>query len=120
MSGLVILFMLFDGIFKFIQPDPVIETMHELGFGSHHIAVVGFLALFSVILYAIPRTAILGAIILTAFLGGAIATNFRMDYPLFSHVLFPVYLALLAWGGLWLRDKRLQAFIPFKKVRVEI
>lgn len=112
MSGLVILFMLMDSIFKFIQPEPVLETMLELGYGEHHITIVGTLALISVIFYAIPRTAILGAILLTGFLGGAIATNFRMDYPLLSHVLFPAYLAIFAWGGLWLRNSRLKNLIP--------
>lgn len=112
MSGIAILFMLFDSLFKFIQPGPVVETMLELGYSEHHIAIVGLLGLISVILYTIPRTAILGAILLTGFFGGAIATNFRMDYPLFSHVLFPVYIAILAWGGLWLRNRGLQELVP--------
>lgn len=112
MSGIVILFMLSDGIFKLIQPQPVFDTMLELGYGEHHISIVGILALLSVIFYAIPRTAVFGAILLTAFLGGAIATNFRMDYSLFGHVLFPVYITILAWGGLWLRNQKLRELIP--------
>ena len=106
MSGLVILFMLADSIFKFIQPVEVVQGTIDLGWASHHIAVIGTLGLLSIVLYAIPRTAVLGAILLTGYFGGAIATHLRLDNPLFSHILFPVYLAILAWGGLWLRDER--------------
>lgn len=115
MSGLAILFMLFDGIFKLIQPDPVVEGTLELGFAEHHITVIGILALVSILLYAYPRTAILGAVLLTGYLGGAIATHVRLDNPLFSHVLFPVYVAVLAWGGLWLRNARLRALFPLQR-----
>lgn len=62
-----------------------------------------------------PRTAFLGAILLTAYLGGAVATHVRISSPLFSHVLFGVYLALFVWGGLWLRDPRLRALLPFAR-----
>lgn len=115
MSGLVILLMLFDSIFKFIQPDPVIEGSLELGYAEHHIVVMGILGLLSILLYAYPRTAILGAVLLTGYLGGAIATHVRVDNPLFSHILFPVYVAVLAWGGIWLRNARLRALIPFQR-----
>jgi hypothetical protein len=113
MSGLVILFMLVDSIFKFIQPAEVVQGSIDLGYGVHHIGVIGTLGLLSVLLYAFPRTAVLGAIMLTGYFGGAIATHFRLDNPLFSHTLFPVYLAVLAWGGLWLRDERVRKIIPF-------
>lgn len=108
MSGIVVLFMLFDSIFKFIQPEEVVSGTTELGFAVHHIALLGTLGLLSVLMYAIPRTAVLGAILLTGYFGGAIATHVRLDNPLFSHVLFPVYLGVLAWGGLWLRDERVR------------
>jgi hypothetical protein len=108
MSGLVILFMLADSIFKFIQPAEVVQGTIDLGYQSHHIAVMGILGLLSIALYAIPRTAVLGAILLTGYFGGAIATHLRLDNPLFSHILFPVYLGVLAWGGLWLRDERVR------------
>lgn len=112
LSGLVILFMLFDAINKFIQPEPVVEGTLELGFAQHHIAVIGLLALISTILYSIPKTSVTGVVLLTAFWGGAIATHVRLDNPLFSHTLFPVYLAVLAWGGLWLRNESLRKVIP--------
>ena len=111
MSGLVILFMLADSIFKFIQPAEVVQGTLDLGYATHHIAIIGMLGLLSILLYAIPRTAILGAILLTGYFGGAIATHLRLDNPLFSHILFPVYLAVLAWGGLWLRDERLRRML---------
>ena len=113
MSGLVILFMLADSIFKFIQPAEVIQGTTDLGYGAHHVAVLGTLGLISILLYALPRTAILGAILLTGYFGGAIATHLRLDNPLFSHILFTVYLGVLAWGGLWLRDERVRKIIPF-------
>lgn len=113
MSGLVILFMLMDSVFKFIQPAEVVKGTTDLGFGEHHIAVIGALGLLSIVLYAIPRTAVLGAILLTGYFGGAVATHLRLDNPLFSHILFPAYLAVLAWGGLWLRDDRVRRLIPF-------
>jgi len=115
MSGIVILFMLADSLFKFIKPEPVIEGTLELGYAEHHILIIGILGLLATIVYAIPSTAVLGAVLLTGYFGGAIATHIRLDNPLFSHTLFPVYLAVLAWGGLWLRSKQLQTLMPFKK-----
>jgi len=115
MSWLVILFMLMDGVMKLVKPAPVLEATTKLGFADHHIAVMGVLALICTILYAIPRTSVLGAALLMAYLGGAITSNFRLDQPLFSHVLFPVYLGILMWGGLWLRDEKLRQVFPIRK-----
>lgn len=115
MSGLVILFMLFDGVFKLIQPAPVVEGTLVLGFLQHHISLIGILALVSTVLYAIPRTAIWGALLLTGFFGGVIATQVRVDAPLFTHTLFAVYLAILTWGGLWLRDDRVRKLLSLDK-----
>ncbi|MCB0278491.1 MAG: DoxX family protein [Calditrichaeota bacterium] len=106
MAAIVILFMLMDSIFKFIKPAEVIKGTVELGYTEDHIVTIGVLALISTILYAIPRTTILGAILLTGYYGGAIATHFRIDNPLFSHILFPVYLAILMWGAIWLRNEK--------------
>lgn len=115
MSGLVILMMLFDSIFKFIKPPEVVEGTLSLGYAEHHIAIIGILALISTLLYAITYTSVIGAILLTAYYGGAIATHLRMDNPLFSHTLFPVYFAILAWGGIWLRNKYLHNLMPLKR-----
>jgi len=116
MRWLVILFMLFDAIIKFIKPEPVIQTtINELGYKDHHILVHGLTSLIPTVLFMIPRTTILGAILLTAHLGGAIASNLRVDNPLFSHILFPVYVAVLMWGSIWLREERLRNVLPVVK-----
>ncbi|MEX0904417.1 MAG: DoxX family protein [Balneolaceae bacterium] len=117
MSGIVILFMLADSIGKFIKPEAVITGTLELGYAEHHLLVMGILSLFSILLYAFPRTALLGAVLLTGYWGGAIATHVRLDNPLFSHILFPIYLAVLAWGGIWLRDERIRNLVPLLKQR---
>jgi len=105
-SGMVVLFMLFDGIGKIAKPAPVIEASLALGFKESHIPEIGVLGLLCTILYAVPRTRLLGALLLTAYLGGAVAAQVRVDNPLWSHTLFPVYIALLAWGAIGLRDRR--------------
>ena len=115
MGGLVILFMLMDSIFKFIVNEEVIKGTTELGFSVHHLPILGTLGLISILLYAYPRTEILGAILLTGYWGGAIATHVRMDNPLFSHILFPVYLGILAWGALWLKNERFRRLILGKE-----
>lgn len=115
MGGLVIAFMLMDSIFKLIPNDMVTAGTVELGYQAHHIPVMGVLGFISVFLFAIPRTQILGAILLTGYFGGAIATHLRLDNPLFSHILFPVYLGALAWGFLWLKDESLRHLIAGKK-----
>lgn len=111
LSGVAIAFMAFDGIFKLIRPtpQPVAESFVQLGYDPAIAPVIGLLALIPALLYAVPRTAALGALLLTGYLGGAVATHVRLDNPLFSHVLFPVYIALLIWGGLYLRDARVRA-----------
>jgi len=114
LSGIVILFMVTDALFKFLITPEAVEATAQLGYEQHHFIPMGVLALTCTLLYAIPRTAILGAVLMSAYYGGAIATHFRVDNPLFSHMLFPVYLAVLMWGGLWLRDRTLQQVFPFK------
>jgi hypothetical protein len=111
LSGLVIAFLLLDSAMKLLALPIVGETMVALGWpGDAGTArLLGVLTLGSALLYAVPRTALLGAILLTAYLGGAVATHVRVGSPLFSHVLFGVYIGIAAWGGLWLRDPRLRA-----------
>lgn len=116
MSGITVLFLLFDSITKIIKLAPVLEASAKLGFTEDNIQVIGFTLLICTILYVIPRTSILGAILLTGYLGGAVVTNLRMGSPLFSHILFPVYFGILIWGGLFLRDNTLSSLIPFRKV----
>ena len=117
MSGLVILFLLFDGGIKLVPLEIVTQTSGEIGLppDASFARLLGVLTLIGVALYAIPQTSVLGAILLTGYMGGAIATHLRIDSPLFSHTLFGIYLGLLIWGGLYLRDPRLRALIPFRR-----
>ena len=114
MGGLIILFMLMDSTFKFIVNDDVIKATTDLGFQAHHLPILGTLGLIATVLYILPRTEILGALMLTAYWGGAIATHVRLDNPLFTHILFPVYLGVLAWGALWIKSERLRKLILTK------
>ena len=117
LSGLVILFLLFDGAIKLVPWSVVTETMNRIGSGSSETLArsLGIITIVCTVLYAIPPTSILGAILLTGYLGGAMASHLRIGSPLFSHILFGFYLGLMVWGGLWLRDKRLRASIPFRR-----
>jgi hypothetical protein len=114
LSGLPVLFLLFDGIFKLVVPTPapVVEAFNKVGYPPTLAVNIGILLLACVFLYVLPRTSVLGAILLTAYLGGAVATHVRVGDPLFGHVLFPVYMGLFVWGGLYFRDERLRALIP--------
>lgn len=116
MSALLVLFLLFDSIIKFTNIPGVLEAFTRLGYPARLAPVIGTLELILVILYVIPRTSVLGAILLTGHLGGAIASHVRVGEPLFSHVLFPIYVGLLLWGGLYLRDERVRALIPLRSV----
>jgi hypothetical protein len=119
-SGLVILFLLFDGVIKLIPLPVVTDTLAQLGYpGTVALARgLGILTLVGTGLYAWPRTSTLGAILLTGLFGGAMATHLRIGNPLFSHFLFGAYLGLLAWGGLYLRDPRLRALLPWRHADV--
>jgi hypothetical protein len=112
MSGLLVAFMLMDSVIKLILIQPVIDTMTQMGLPVAMARPIGAIELAATLLYAVPRTSVLGALLLTAVFGGAITSHWRLDSPLFSHTLFGVYLGLLAWGGLWLRDPRVRAAIP--------
>ena len=114
LSGLVVLFLIPDGIIKFIKPAPVVDAFAHLGLPLSISVTLGIILLLSTVLYAIPATSVLGAILLTGYLGGAVATHLRIGDPLFSHVLFPTYLGLLLWLGLYLREERLRALIPLR------
>jgi hypothetical protein len=115
LSGLLIAFLVFDGVIKLIPLSVVTETMAGLGYSADPALarLLGVITLGCAVLYAIPRTSVLGAILLTGLLGGAIATHLRIGSPLFSHVLFGGYLGLMAWGGLYLRNEAVRKMIPF-------
>lgn len=115
MSGLVVLFLLGASVFpKLAGMAAARDPMVQLGWNPRYLMAIGLIELGCTLLYAFPRTAFLGAILTTGLLGGAIATQWRADQPLFSHVLFGVYLGLLMWGGLWLRDPALRALLPLR------
>lgn len=115
MSGLAVLFLLFDGGIKLVPLEIVITTSKELGLPAtdSFARFLGVVTLVCTALYAWPRTALLGAVLLTGLFGGAIATHLKLDSPLFSHTLFGLYLGILVWGGLWLRDPRVRQVMPF-------
>jgi DoxX-like family len=117
MSGLVIVFLLFDGAIKLVPWTVVTEGMDRMGFGaSEQLArSLGIITIVCTLLYSVPPTSILGAILLTGYLGGAIASHVRVGSPLFTHTLFGLYLGLMVWGGLYLRDGNLRALLPFRR-----
>jgi DoxX-like family len=109
MSGLVIAFMLMDATMKLLALPVVLRAGEQIGFpGADMARSLGALLLLCTVFYAAPRTAVLGAILLTGYLGGAVATHVRLGNPLFTHVLFGVYLGVLLWGGLCLRSSELR------------
>jgi hypothetical protein len=114
MSALPALFLLMDGVMKLVKPEPVVKATVQLGYPENAIFGLGIVVLVCVVLYVIPRTAVLGAILLTGYLGGAVSAHVRVGDPLFSHALFPIYVAMLLWGGLYLREERLRALIPLR------
>ncbi len=110
-SVLVILFLLLDAVMKLVKPAFVVEETVRLGYAESMIVGIGIALLISTILYAIPRTAILGAILVTGYLGGAVATNVRAQQVTFN-IVFPAIFGGLVWLGLWLRDARLRCLMP--------
>jgi hypothetical protein len=110
LSGLAVLFLTWDGVIKVVTLAPVVEAFTRLGYPVTVAVGIGILELLCVAIYVIPRTSALGAVLLTGFLGGAIATHVRVQDPLLTHTFFPIYVGLLIWGGLLLRDERLRAF----------
>jgi hypothetical protein len=114
MSALPVLFLIFDSVIHIMKPAPVREGFAKLGYSLSLAVPLGIIELICLVLYVIPRTSVLGAALLTGYLGGAVATNLRAGAPLFSNVLFPVYLGVLLWGGLYLRDERLRAVFPVR------
>lgn len=115
LSALVVLFLLLDGAIKVVEMEVVKQSLAELGYPQEIAFGLGILTLAIGVLYAIPRSAVLGAILLTGLLGGAMATHLRVGSPLFSHLLFGLYVGLMAWGGLFLRDPRLRTLLPLRR-----
>jgi len=115
LTGLSAAFLLFSGGIKLAAHPSVAETMGSLGWPTRYSLAIGVLEVSIAVLYLIPRTALLGLVLMTGLLGGAMATHVRVGSPLFSHILFGLYMGLFAWAGLWLREPRLRALLPFRR-----
>lgn len=112
--GIAVAFLIFDFVIKLAMIPAVSDSMNQLGWPVALARPIGVLELILLIVYLVPRTSIFGAILWTGYLGGAVATHWRLQNPLFSHILFPTYVGLLLWLGLWLRDHKLQGLIPVR------
>ena len=111
-SGIITALLLADASIKFVTNNPaLVEATKQLGYQPSTMPVIGTVLLLCVLLYAIPRTSVFGALLLTGYLGGAVATHVRVGNPLFSHILFPTYVAVMVWGGLYLRSEKLRALV---------
>ena len=107
LSTLAVLFLLMDGTMKLLRLPVVVEATARLGYPDSSIQLIGAIIVICTAFYLAPPTAALGAVLLTGYLGGAVATNLRVGNPLFSHILFPVYLGAILWAGLLLRRPQL-------------
>ena len=116
LTALFALFLLGASVMPKLLMLPVAEeTMAEVGWPAGYAFMIGVIELACVILYLVPRTSVLGAVLTMALLGGAMATQIRAESPLFTHVLFSVYLGVVMWAGLWLRDERLGSLFPLRR-----
>jgi len=111
LSALVVLFLVMDGVIKFLKPPPVIEAFTRLSISTSLAVPIGAVLLVCVAIYLIPKTAVLGAVLLTGYLGGAVAIHLRAGSPIFSETPFPVYMGVLVWLGLYLRDSRVRGML---------
>ena len=109
--GFAVLFLTFDGAIKLIPNQMVADASRQLGYQPDSMPAIGVVLLVCLITYLVPRTSVLGAVLLTGYLGGAIATHVRIGNPLFTHILFPTYVAALIWGGLLLRKPALRRLV---------
>ncbi len=112
LSAIAVLFFVMDGVMKLFRPPVVVDaTVHQLGYPMDDILGIGVTLLLCTTLYIIPRTSLFGAVLLTGYLGGAVASNIRAGQPLFN-IAFPIIFAIFMWGGLWLRDRRVEKLLP--------
>ena len=116
-TAIPVLFLLMDAVGKFVRPEAVVKGTIELGYPETVILPLGIILLVSVIIYVVPAASVLGAILLTGYLGGAVATHVRIGNPLATHILFPVYIGILVWLGLYLRDTRVRELLPIRAAR---
>ena len=117
LTVLVALFLTFDTVLKVLALAPAVKGTAELGYPAALVVWIGAIELACLVLYLIPRTSVLGALLLTGYLGGAVATHVRVESPLLTHTLFPLYVGAMLWGGLYLRERRLHALLPIRRGR---
>lgn len=117
LSGVAVVFMLFDSITKILKVDAVVKASAQFGYPVGLLSAIGIILLCCVVAYVIPRTSVLGALLITGYLGGAVEANLRIGTPLFSNALFPVYFAALVWGGLFLREQRVRDLFSLKAIQ---
>jgi len=115
LTTLVVLFLSFDSVLKVLALAPAVQGTTQLGYPAESVVWIGTIELVCLIMYLVPRTAVLGALLLTGYLGGAVASQLQVGAPLFSHILFPIYVAVLLWGGLYLREPRLRDLTPVRR-----
>jgi hypothetical protein len=113
-TGLVVLFVLFDGVTKLVKERHVLDAAAELGYSADAMAWIGLLLLSCTAVYLIPRTSVLGAVLLTGYLGGAVASNVRIAHPVFECV-FPIIFGVLVWARLFLHEPRLGLLLPLRQ-----
>jgi hypothetical protein len=111
LSALPVLLLVFSGIMKLMKPVAVVQGFAEYGYPESQILVIGALEVLCAVIYAIPRTSVLGAILLSAYLGGATASNVRVGNPSY---FITITLGVLVWAGLFGRDSRVRALIPLR------
>jgi hypothetical protein len=114
-TGLVVAFLLFDAVIHLANIETVRDSMAEYGFPDYAPYVMGVVMLVCLALYLAPVTAILGAVLLTGYLGGAVACNILTEQPLVSTILFPIYVGIFVWGGLYLRDAKVREVMPLTR-----
>jgi hypothetical protein len=112
LTGLPALFLFVDGVMKQLNLQQVVEASAKIGFQRSSLPIIGIIEILAVVCLCFRRTAALGAVVLTGYLGGAVATHVRLDDPLLTHTLIPVFFATLIWGGLALRNDRIRALSP--------
>jgi hypothetical protein len=115
LTALFVLFMLGDTAIKLLKLSAVSDALTELGFAPDLGFPIGVLQAVLLILYLVARTSVLGAVLFTGLFGGAFAAHLRTGSPFFTHDMFGVYLGILAWAGLWLRDEKLRALFPLRR-----
>jgi hypothetical protein len=111
LAGMAVLFLVFDAAIKVFQTRMAVDATIQLGYPQGVVAPLGILEVALLVVFLIPRTSVLGAVLWTGYLGGAVATHVRLGNPWATHVLFPIYVAALIWGSLWLRDTRARALL---------